>query len=123
MKTGIVVALFATFTIWVSGQTPVQPVQVAIDPIIQKDAPVQIVAIKQIGDNLLATVTVKNTTARAVQDFDVDWAIFRPVGCAVSGPAPRLQRMGGGGQSTHAEARGTGTLPPGYTWGSRPLKA
>ncbi len=96
--------------------------ELAIDPVVQTDAPVQIVSIRSSGDNALATVTVKNATDRDVQDFMIAWAVFRPVNCAVSGPAPRLQHMGGGGQSAHAEARGSGTLPPGVTWGARALK-
>lgn len=46
-------------------------VQLAIDPMVQSDAPVQIVSIKPAGDNLLATVTVKNMTDRPVMDFDI----------------------------------------------------
>jgi hypothetical protein len=99
-----------------------QLVQLAIDPVVQLDAPVQIVNIHPSGENVLATVTVKNATDRPVQDFDISWSVFRPVNCAMSGPAPRLQYMGGGGQSAHAEARGQGTLPPGHTWGARTLK-
>jgi hypothetical protein len=90
--------------------------------VLQKDAPVQIVSITETLDNLLASVTVKNTTDRYLQDFTVAWSVFRPVNCAVSGPATSLQHLGGGGQSAHAEARGTGTLPPGSTWGARVLK-
>jgi len=56
------------------------------------------------------------------RNFEVAWSVFRPVNCAVSGPAPRLQPTGGGGQSAYAEARGSGTLPPGHTWGARVLK-
>jgi hypothetical protein len=96
-------------------------VQVAIDPMVQADAPVQIVSITPAGDNVLATVVVKNTTDRPVMDFDISWSVFRPANCAVSGPAPRLQHMGGGGGSAHAEARGHGILPPGATWGARAL--
>lgn len=97
-------------------------VQLAIDPMVQVDAPVQIVSIKPAGDNVLATVTVKNTTDRPIEEFDVAWAIFQPANCAVSGPSPRLQRMGGGSQSAHAEVRRPGfTLPPGASWGSRVL--
>jgi hypothetical protein len=98
-------------------------IQLAIDPMVQADAPVQIVSIKPARDNVLATVTVKNNTARPVMDFDISWSVFRPANCAVSGPAPRLQHMGGGGGSAHAEARGHGTLPPGATWGARALNA
>ena len=82
---------------------------------VQTDAPVQIVSIQSSGDNLLATVTVKNMTDRPIDDFDIGWSIFRPANCATTGSA-RLQLMGGGGQSAHAEARGIGR------WGSRVLK-
>jgi hypothetical protein len=113
-------AVFASLLL--AGCASVSRVQIAIDPTIQADAPVQIVSIKLAGDNVLATITVKNTTDRPIDDFTVGWEAFRPVNCGVSGPAPDLQRMAGGGQSAHAEARGTGTLPPGTTWGSRVLK-
>ena len=93
-----------------------------VDPMVQLDAPVQIVTIQPSGDNLLATITVKNTTDRPIDDFMVGWAAFRPVNCAVSGPAPQLERMAAGSQSAHAEMRLSGTLPPGTTWGSRVLK-
>jgi len=38
--------------------------QIAIDPMVQADAPVQVVSITPDGDNLLAKVTVKNATDR-----------------------------------------------------------
>src|SRR5712692_160882 len=114
------IALFAVLPL--AGCASLPPVQLAIDPVVQLDAPVQIVSIQPSGDNELATVTVKNNTDRSIEDFDVSWSVFRPVNCNVSGPAPRLQHTGGGGQSAHAEARGTGTLPPGHTWGARALK-
>jgi hypothetical protein len=98
-------------------------VTLAIDPVVQSDAPVQIVSITPRGDNMLATVTVKNMTGRDIQDFDISWAIFRPVNCAASGPATRLHHLGGGGQSASAEMRGTRMLMPGERWGNRALKA
>jgi hypothetical protein len=98
-------------------------VQLAIDPMVQADAPVQIVSIKPARDNVLATVTVKNNTARPVMDFDISWSVFRPANCAVSGPAPRLQPMGSTSTSAHAEDRRPGEiLLPGTTWGARALK-
>jgi hypothetical protein len=125
MKSAIlaVLCIAALVALPLAGCASGRLVTLAIDPVVEKDAPVQIVSIQPAGDNLLATVTVKNTTSRDVQGFDVAWAILRPVGCAVSGPAPRLQRIGSESQSAHAEKRGTWTLPPGHTWGSRPLKA
>ncbi|SRR5713101_18829 len=104
-----------------------QLVQLAIDPVVQTDAPVQIVSITPTGDNMLATVTVKNATDRSIEDFTVAWSLFRPVNCAVNGPAPRLQHLMREGRLTHAEVRyaevrGSGTLPPGVTWGGRVLK-
>jgi hypothetical protein len=63
-----------------------------VHAVLQKDAPVQIVSITPSGDNTLATVTVKNTTDRYVQEFDVTWTVFRPVNCAASGSAPRIQQ-------------------------------
>jgi len=107
---------------FLAGCASVRHGPLVVDPMVQLDAPVQIVNIQPSGDNLLATVTVKNSTDRSIDDFTIGWSVFRPVNCAVSGPAPRLQHMGGGGQSAHAEARGTGTLLPGTTWGSRVLK-
>ena len=102
-------------------------VVLAIDPVVQTDAPVQIVSIRPSGDNVLATVTVKNATDRPVEDFTVAWSVFRPVNCAVNGPAPRLQHLMGEGRLTYAEVRyaevrGSGTLPPGVTWGFRVFK-
>jgi hypothetical protein len=104
-----------------AGCASVNHAQIAIDPMVQADAPVQVVSITPDGDNLLAKVTVKNATDRPIDNFDVAWEAFRPVNCAASGPAPEIRRMAGGGQSAHAEVRGTGTLPPGNTWGARVL--
>jgi hypothetical protein len=119
----VVTALILTFTILTSGQTP-QPVQLVIGPVIQKDAPVQVVGIKENGDNALATVIIRNTTDKYVQDFDITWTVFRPVNCAASGPAPRIQQMTRGAQSAYAEDRDPNPrpLPPGYAWPSRVLK-
>jgi hypothetical protein len=97
--------------------------QLEIDPMVQTNAPVQIVSIQPIGDNMLATVTVKNATDRSIQGFMIAWAAFRPANCAVSGPSPRLAQMGSGGLSAYAEMRFPGvTLGPGEAWGARPLK-
>jgi hypothetical protein len=121
----IAVLLCLTFTIRAPGQTP-QPVQLAIDPVIQKDAPVQMVSIRPAGDNFLASVTVKNATDKYVHDFGITWTIFRPVNCAASGPAPRIEQASRVAQSAHAEdrgwLRGLMPLPPGHTWPSRVLK-
>jgi len=117
------VAEFAVSGLLLAGCASGRLVQLVIDPVVQANAPVQIVSITPSGDNMLATVTVKNMTGRDIQGFDVAWAIFRPANCAASGAAPRVQHLGSEGQSAHAEMRGTGTLPPGAAWGSRPLKA
>lgn len=90
--------------------------------VLQKDAPVQIVSITETLDNLLASVTVKNTTDRYVQDFTVTWTVFRPANCAASGTAPRMAHVMREGQQVYAQARGSGTLPPGAKWGDRVLK-
>ena len=84
----------------------------------------QIVAIKENGDNALATVIIKNTTDKYVQDFVITWIAFRPVNCAASGPAPRIQQMTIVAESAYAEDRGPNPrpLPPGYAWPSRVLK-
>ena len=63
-----------------------------VHAVLQKDAPVQIVGITPSGDNELATVTIKNTTDRYVQDMSITWTVFRPVNCAASGSAPRIQQ-------------------------------
>jgi hypothetical protein len=90
--------------------------------IAQKDAPVQVVQVIPRGDNLLASVTVKNTTDRYVQNFDITWTVFRPANCSASGPPwPTIGGVMRTGQSVYAEARGAGTLPPGASWGSRVL--
>jgi len=86
------------------------------------DAPVKIVSITSSGNNLLAHVVIKNTTDRAVQVFDVSWAVIRPKNCGVNGNVPFAQAIMGEGHSVFAEARGEGTLPPGASWGARPLK-
>jgi hypothetical protein len=101
----VVTALILTFTILTSGQTP-QPVQLVIDPVIQKDAPVQVVGIEGNGDNALYTVTIKNATDKYVQDFNVTWTAFRPVNCAASGPAARIEHMERYTLSAHAVDRG-----------------
>jgi hypothetical protein len=75
-----------------SGQTP-QPAELVIGPVFQKDAPVQIVSIAENGDNALYAVTIKNSTDKYIQDFNITWTAFRPVNCAVSGPAPRIEQM------------------------------
>jgi len=63
-----------------------------VHAVLQKDAPVQIVSITPSGDNELATVTIKNTTDRYVQTMGITWTVFRPVNCAASGSAPRIQQ-------------------------------
>lgn len=63
-----------------------------VHAVLQKDAPVQIVSIRPSGDNELATVTIKNTTDRYVQDMMITWTVFRPMNCAASGSAPRIQQ-------------------------------
>src|SRR5258708_26641628 len=61
-----------------------------VHAVLQKDAPVQIVSVTPKGDNLLATVAIKNTTDRYVQNMMITWTVFRPMNCAASGGAPRL---------------------------------
>jgi hypothetical protein len=100
----VVTALILTFTILTSGQTP-QPVQLVIDPVLQKDAPVQVTGIEGNGDNALYTVTIKNATDKYVQHFSVTWTAFRPVNCAASGPAPRIQQIERWASSAHAVDR------------------
>src|SRR5258708_9707748 len=63
-----------------------------VHAVLQKDAPVQIVGVRPSGDNELATVTIKNTTDRYVQNMMITWTVFRPVNCATSGSAPRIQQ-------------------------------
>ena len=100
MKILVLCALLA-FAVRTSGQT----VQLAIDPVIQKDAPVQVAGIEGNGDNTLYAVTVKNVTDKYVQDFNVTWTAFRPVNCAASGPAPRIQQVTTVAQSAYAVNR------------------
>jgi hypothetical protein len=92
-----------------------------VQAIPQKDAPVQIVSITSTEDNLLASVAVKNATDRYVQYFDITWIIFRPVNCAESGPAPRIQQASGEGHQIYAENPGP-PLPRGQSWGDRVFK-
>ena len=101
----VVTALILTFTILTFGQTP-QPVQIVIDRVIQKDAPVQVVGIEGNGDNALYAVTIKNATDKYIQDFYITWTAFRPVNCAASGPDPRIQQMTRVAQSAYAVERG-----------------
>ena len=56
--------------------------------------------------NALYTVTIKNATDKYVQDFNVTWTAFRPVNCAASGPAPRIEHMERYTLSAHAIDRG-----------------
>jgi hypothetical protein len=79
-----------------------------VQAVLQKDAPVQIVSVAETLDNLLASVTVKNTTDRYVQDFTITWTIFRPANCATSGPAPRIQQATREGQQIHATGYSAG---------------
>jgi hypothetical protein len=81
--------------------------------VLQKDAPVQIVSITPSGDNELATITIKNTTDRYVQDMSITWTVFRPVNCAASGSAPRIQ---------HATRTTTTAYVRGWRGGARVLK-
>ena len=62
-----------------------------VHAVLQKDSPVQIIGVRPSGDNELATVTIKNTTDRYVQDMAITWTVFRPVNCAASGSAPRIE--------------------------------
>lgn len=91
------------FAVRASGQLP--PVQLAIDPVIQKDAPIQVAAIEGNGDNALYVVTIKNVTDKYIQDFFITWTAFRPVNCAASGPAPRIQQMTRWASSAYAVDR------------------
>jgi hypothetical protein len=82
-----------TFALWLFGLAGCasQDASLAtVHAVLQKDAPVQIVSIRPSGDNELATVTIKNTTDRYVQDMIITWTVFRPVNCAASGSAPRI---------------------------------
>jgi hypothetical protein len=64
--------LIALFAAWLlAGCASLPTVQIAIDPVVQTDAPVQIVRIQPRGDNTLAAVTVKNATDRSIEDFTV----------------------------------------------------
>jgi len=51
---------------------------------IAQDGPVQTVSIVPDGDNLLAHITVKNTTDRPVENFTITYAIVRPKNCVVN---------------------------------------
>jgi hypothetical protein len=84
-----------------------------VHAVLQKDAPVQIVSITPSGDNELATVIIKNTTDRYVQDMSITWTAFRPVNCAASGSAPRIQ---------HATRTTTSAYAKGWRGGARVLK-
>lgn len=86
----------------------------------QDGAPVQITNIERAGDNLLGRVTVKNATDKPVMDFDITWAIVIPKNCGTR--RDQAIRIFQASQSAYAEQRGTGTLAPGTSWGSRPLK-
>jgi len=106
MKMILVLCAVLAFAVRTSSQTP--PVQLAIDPVSQKDAPVQIVGIEGSGDNALYAVTIKNGTDKYIQDFYITWTVFRPVNCAATGPAcacPRIQHMSRTSQSAHAVDR------------------
>jgi hypothetical protein len=101
-----------------SGRSPKLPTVAwggTVQAILQKDAPVQIVSITPTEDNLLASVVVKNATDRYVQDFDITWTIFRPVNCAISGSAPRIQQASTEGHQIYAENPGP-PLPRGRSW-------
>ena len=107
------------FAIGAYGQTP-QPAQLAIDPIVQKNAPLQVVEIKANGENLLGTVVLKNTTDRYIQNFDIAWSVFRPANCAEGAPGPLLELKSEGHQ-LYAKVPGPPTTPD-TTPGDRVLK-
>ena len=84
-----------TFALWLFGLAGCASQDgslATVHAVFQKDAPVQIVSITPSGDNELATVTIKNTTDRYVQTIGITWTVFRPVNCAASGSAPRIQQ-------------------------------
>ena len=85
-----------------------------VHAVLQKDAPVQIVGVRPSGDNELATVTIKNTTDRYVQTIGITWTVFRPVNCATSGGAPRIQQATRITTSVQLQSiwRGGGVLKP-----------
>lgn len=87
---------------------------------IAEDAPVQIVSVVPSRDNLFAHIIVKNTTDRKVFGFYVSWTVIRPRNCGASPSPARLGVVAS--ESAHAEARGTGTLPLGHSWGWRALQ-
>jgi hypothetical protein len=94
----------------------------SIQIIAQSNAPLEIVRIEPSGDNLFASVIVKNRTDRYVQDFDVAWSLFRPANCDVNSSAT-LQPIMAGSQSAYAEIpHERRPLPPGNKWGDRVLK-
>ena len=103
MKNVLMLCAVLAFAVPASGQTP--PVQLAIDPVIQKDAPMQIVGIERNGDNALYVITIKNVADKYIQGFYVTWTAFRPVNCAVSGPAPRIGHMTRWASSAYAVDR------------------
>ena len=84
------------------------PVELVIGPVVQKRAPLQVVSVTPSGDNALASVVVKNTTGRLIQDFNVTWSVFRPANCAVNGSAPYIQGIMRGSRVVHAEPSGPG---------------
>ncbi len=104
MKKILMFCVVLAFAVRTSSQTP--PVQLVIDPVIQKDAPVQVVGFEGNGDNALYTVIIKNVTDKYVQDFTITWTAFRPVNCATSGPAPRIGQMTRWASTAHAVDRG-----------------
>ena len=110
--------LLCLFALRTSGQAP--QVELAVGPVFQRDAPVQVVGIKESGDNFLATVIIKNATDKYVQDFTITWTIFRPPNCAASGPAPRVQPLKSEGHQIYAKVPNPPSPPE--NWGARVLK-
>jgi hypothetical protein len=109
MKNAVRWALVATFfiltfTIRTSGQAP-QP-EIAVAPIVQKGAPIEIVSIKADGTNTLATVVLKNTTNHYIQYFDIIWTAFRPANCATNDAAAPLQQLKSEGHQVSATTPG-----------------
>jgi len=57
-------------------------VLVSTGPVIQQDAPVQIVSIEKTLQNQVADIELKNTSDRPVSGVQIGWAIDVPSGCA-----------------------------------------
>jgi hypothetical protein len=77
--TGLLPALACALVAHASGKVVVSTV-----PVIQQDAPVRIVSMRNTLENIVASIVLENTSNRSTSNVLIGWAIDVPTGCAAA---------------------------------------